>query len=400
MTRTLLTGATVVDGTGAAPRLADVVVEGGRIVDVGSGLDGDESIDLTGKALLPGFFDCHVHVVFSGVDLLKALLQPFSLQYYEAARNLELTLAAGITTVRDAGGADAGIKQAVDEGYISGPRIKASITILSQTGGHADPWCASGGSFECYEPIPGRPGSVVDGAEGMRLRVRELVRAGADCIKLCTSGGVLSPGDSWRHPQFSPEELAVAVAEANAAGIHVLAHAQAAQGIKNAVRAGIRSIEHGVQLDDEAIDLMLANGTWLVPTLVAPLSVLEAADSGVNLPESILEKAREVVEIHRDSFRRAVAAGVKVAMGTDSGVGPHGQNLRELGLMAAGGMSPMDVLVATTSSAAQLLGVDHELGTLEPGKRADLVVVDGDPLDVATLGERIEQVWKDGEREA
>jgi imidazolonepropionase-like amidohydrolase len=241
---------------------------------------------------------------------------------------------------------------------------------------------------------------VVDGVEGMRLRVRELVRAGADCIKLCTSGGVLSPTDSWRHAQFSPAELEVAVAEAAAAGIHVLAHAQAAEGIKNAVRAGIRSIEHGVQLDDEAIDLMLQHGTWLVPTLVAPLSVLEASDSGVKIPDAILDKAREVVEIHRDSFRRAVDAGVKVAMGTDSGVGPHGRNLRELGLMAEGGMAPLDVITATTSSAARLLSLNDELGTLEVGKRADLVVISGDPLDVATIGDRVEQVWKDGEREA
>ncbi|MDX6275135.1 MAG: hypothetical protein QOJ92_2345 [Frankiales bacterium] len=400
MTRTLLSGATVVDGTGAAPAAADIVIEDGLIVAVGSGLDGDESLDLSGKAVLPGLFDCHVHVMFSGVDFLKELFTPFSLPYYLAVQNLELTLAAGITTVRDAGGADAGVREAVEQGLISGPRIRASITILSQTGGHADPWCPSGGSFAAYDAVPGRPSSVVDGVEGMRLRVRELVRAGADCIKLCTSGGVLSPTDSWRHPQFSPAELDVAVAEAAAAGIHVLAHAQAAEGIKNAVRAGIRSIEHGVQLDDEAIELMLQHGTWLVPTLVAPLSVLEASDSGVKIPDAILDKAREVVEIHRDSFRRAVDAGVKVAMGTDSGVGPHGRNLRELGLMAEGGMAPLDVITATTSSAAQLLGLDDQLGTLEVGKRADLVVISGDPLDVATIGDRVEQVWKDGEREA
>lgn len=399
MTRTLLTGATVVDGTGAAPAVADVVIEDGRFVGVGVGLDGDESVDLTGKALLPGLFDCHVHLTWEDINPMRVQYRPFSMEFFEASRNLELTIAAGVTTVRDAGGADYGIKQAVDSGYVSGPRVRPSITILSQTGGHGDDWCPSGGRDGGLPPHPGRPYNVVDGVDAVRLKVRELVRAGADCIKVCTSGGVLSPGDSWRHPQFSPEELDAIVAEATSAGIHVLAHAQAAQGIKNAVRAGIRSIEHGVQLDDEAIDLMLEHGTWLVPTLVAPLGVLEAAAAGTTFPQSVLDKATEVVEIHRASFATAVEAGVTIAMGTDSGVVPHGRNLRELGLMADGGMKPLDVLTAATSSAARLLGLDAELGTIEVGKRADLVVIDGDPLDVHTLADRVEQVWKDGDRE-
>jgi imidazolonepropionase-like amidohydrolase len=177
-----------------------------------------------------------------------------------------------------------------------------------------------------------------------------------------------------------------------------MAHAQATDGIKNAVRAGIRSIEHGIYLDDEAISMMLEAGTWLVPTLVAPLGVLEMADRGGALTEAAVRKAREVVETHNESFRRAVAAGVRVAMGTDSGVTAHGQNLRELGLMASGGMKPEEVLVATTSSAAELLGVDGELGTIAPGKRADLVLVDGDPFDFDNLPGAVREVWKDGVR--
>jgi imidazolonepropionase-like amidohydrolase len=178
----------------------------------------------------------------------------------------------------------------------------------------------------------------------------------------------------------------------------VMAHAQGADGIKNAIRAGIRSIDHGIYLDDEAIELMLRYGTWFVPTLVAPGGVLEAVDAGISLPPAVVEKARMVVDIHRDAFRRAVAAGVRIAMGTDSGVTPHGENLRELELMAAGGMSPAAVLEATTRSAAQLLGVDDRLGTIEPGKLADLVVIGGDPYDFAGLAHRVEQVWKDGVR--
>jgi imidazolonepropionase-like amidohydrolase len=188
----------------------------------------------------------------------------------------------------------------------------------------------------------------------------------------------------------------VLVEEATAAGRFVMAHAQATDGIKNAVRAGIRSIEHGVYLDDEAIQLMLDRGTWLVPTLVAPQAVLDAADQGVRFAPAVIDKAYQVIDVHRESFRRAVSAGVRIAMGTDSGVAPHGRNLRELELMRQGGMSPEQVLVATTSAAAELLGVAGQRGTIEPGKRADLVMVDGDPFDIATLPQRIRVVYLDG----
>ncbi|HEX8929311.1 MAG TPA: amidohydrolase family protein, partial [Actinomycetota bacterium] len=239
---------------------------------------------------------------------------------------------------------------------------------------------------------------LVDGPDEMRRKVRELIRAGADVLKVATSGGVLSFGDEPHHAQFGPDELAVLVAEANAAGRPVMAHAQSTAGIRNAVDAGVRSIEHGIYLDDEAISMMMEAGTWLVPTLVAPVGVLEAAERGASLTEAAIRKAREVVEVHKDSFRRAVAAGVRVAMGTDSGVTAHGENLRELVLMADGGMKPEDVLAATTSSAARLLGVDDQLGTIEPGKLADLVLVDGDPFDFGALGGAIREVWKEGTR--
>jgi imidazolonepropionase-like amidohydrolase len=215
-------------------------------------------------------------------------------------------------------------------------------------------------------------------------------------IKVATSGGVLSPRDKPTHAHLRPAELEVLVEEATAAGIGVMAHSQATPGIKNSIRAGIRSIEHGIYLDDEAIELMLQRGTWLVPTLMAPRGVLDAADAGAAIPEASVAKAREVVEIHRASFGRAVEAGVRVAMGTDSGVTPHGQNLRELALMVEGGMTPMQAIEATTRSAAELMDLGDELGTLEPGKRADFVVVDGDPLEVATLADRIEAVYQDG----
>jgi imidazolonepropionase-like amidohydrolase len=394
VTRTIFTGGSVFDGTGADPAPADVVVEHGRIVDVGPDLDGDEGVDCAGTVLLPGLFDCHVHVTVSDIGLLARVQKPFSYQFYEAARNLWATLGLGITTVRDA----AGIKQAVDDGLIPGPRLQISIGLISPTGGHGDSWHPSGLCVPLLVPHPGRPDATADGPEEVRRVARTLLRAGADVLKVCTTGGVLSPRDDPRHSQFTPEELDVVVTEAAMQGRPVMAHAQGAAGIKNAIRAGARSIEHGIYLDDEAIELMLGHGTWLVPTLIAPVNVIRAADAGVDLPAAVVAKAREVVEAHRDSVRRAYAAGVRIAMGTDSGVGPHGTNLEELALMAACGMTQAHVLEATTSSAARLMGLDGELGRLAPGMRADVVVVSGDPYDFPALASNIREVWKDGIR--
>jgi imidazolonepropionase-like amidohydrolase len=399
MTRVLFHGGQVFDGTGAPLADADVLVEDGRIVEVGRGLDGDHAVDVSGKAVLPGLFDCHVHLGFSHIDIMRRLQTPFSYNFFVAARSAETTLRLGITNVRDAGGADLGMKQAVNDGLFPGPRMQISLTMISQTGGHADSWMPCGAHVALFGQHPGRPHPIVDGPDEMRRKVRELVRMGADVIKVATSGGVLSPRDDPRHAHFNAEELDVLVAEATAAHRYVMAHAQATDGIKNAVRAGIRSIEHGIFLDDQAIAMMLERGTWLVPTLLAPQGVINAAAAGATITEAALRKTHEVIEVHRHSFGRAVAAGVPVAMGTDCPVSPHGTNLAELELMVKhGALTPEQALVTATSNAARLLGVDEEFGTLEPGKRADVVVVDGDPLEFGTLAERIDQVWQDGER--
>ena len=394
--RVLLHGGHVFDGTGSPPGRADVVIADGRIVDVGPGLDGDVVVDVAGATILPGFFDCHVHVTVSGVDLMDRLSRPFSYQFYAAARNLEATLATGVTTVRDAGGADLGIQQAVTEGLVPGPHLLLAVNIVGQTGGHTDGWFPSGFVLPIILPHPGRPAATADGVDELRKVVRSLLRAGADVIKICTTGGVLSPRDDPTHTQFSPAEIEVVVAEAAAAGRVVMAHAQGTAGIKNAVRAGVRSIEHGIYLDEEAIDLMLAHETWLVPTLVAPRAVLAAAAAGASLPQTVVAKAREVAEAHIESVRAAVTAGVNLAMGTDSGVGPHGHNLDELMLMQECGMTPAQVLAAATSSAARLCGLQDRTGRVAPGLAADLVVVEGDALELPGLRERIRQVWQNG----
>lgn len=406
-TQTLIHNGTLIDGNGSAPILnAAVLVEGNVIKAVGSvnairqAVNGPvNEINANGGAILPGFIDTHVHVMLEGVNIARDMQAPFSLKFYRAIAHLRRTLDAGITSVRDAGGADLGVKQAVESGLIAGPRMQISISALSITGGHADGWMRSGNAFNLFSPYPGFPDPIVDGVDAVRQRVREVLRAGADVIKICATGGVLSPTDHPEFIQFSPEELDVIVREARyRRGIKVMAHAQGCEGIKQAVRAGIHSIEHGIYLDDEAIDLMIERGTFLVPTLLAPLSVLEQGEKG-GMPEYGIRKAAETIEIHSDSIARAYKSGVKIAMGTDAGVMPHGTNLRELGLMCAVGMSPMQAIVATTKTAAECLGWQDRLGTIEAGKLADIVIARTNPLkDIRSLENtaNIALVMKDG----
>src|SRR5256714_14778232 len=229
--RTVFTGGQVFDGTGAALAEADVAIEDGRFVEVGPGLDGDEQVDVSGRTLLPGLFDCHVHVMLSHLDIWRLLQTPFSYRFYDAIRNLEATLRIGITTVRDAGGADLGVKLAVEHGLVRGPRLQISITMLSQTGGHGDGWLPSGAQAEIFPAYPGVPTSIVDGPDEIRRKVRELVRAGAEVIKIATSGGVLSPTDKPEQPGFDVEDIEALVAEARAAGHMVLSHTPSTEGI-------------------------------------------------------------------------------------------------------------------------------------------------------------------------
>ncbi len=399
MTQTLISNGTLIDGCGGPP-IPDgaVLVEAGRIVAAGTratvaARPDATPIDARGGWILPGLIDTHVHVMLEGVDIPTMLSTPFSYNFYKAVAHMRRTIEAGITTVRDAGGADLGVKQAQADGLIVGPRLQISVTALSITGGHGDGWMPSGFAFDLFPPYPGMPDNKCDGVEEVRRKVREVLRAGADVIKVCSTGGVLSPTDHPEFTQFTEEELRVMVQEgAYRRGVKVMAHAQGAEGIKNAVRAGIHSIEHGIYLDDEAIDLMLAHGTFLVPTLLAPLSVLEQAETTGKMPEYGVRKARESIEIHSESIAKAHQAGVTIAMGTDAGVMPHGTNLRELGLMVNVGLSPMEAIVATTKVAAECLGWQDRIGTLERGKLADVIVAATDPLAAIRSLERTENI--------
>lgn len=393
----------LIDGTGRDPiQRAAVVIEKGRITASGARssltipADADvlEDDDLT---VLPGFMDMHVHLATSGTNLVRYLMTSPSLALLESVPNCARTLAAGVTTVRDAGNTPAGVRLAAEAGYFPAPRMELAIGLLSQTGGHGDDYMPCGAHLE--SPWLDLPNGVVDGVDGMRRKVREVLRAGADWIKLCTSGGVLSPGDLPDHAQFSVEEIRVAVEEAAVVGKRVMAHAMSPAGIRNALVAGVTSIEHGCLIDEEGIALMKEKGAYLVPTLVAPGDVIAGAQAGGGgLPPEMIEKAERIQGLHRAAVSAAIASGVKVAMGTDAAVGPHGGNLRELGLMVRCGMTPMQAIVASTSVPAELLR-RPDLGTLAVGTLADVVAVRGDPLaDIDSLADpaHIRLVIQDG----
>ena len=403
----LIRNGTLIDGNGGRPVSdAVVLIDDNRIRAVGPSdavrlPEADVvEIDARGGFVLPGFIDVHVHLMCEGYDLEEELTTPFSLNFFKAIEYMRRTVEAGVTSVRDGGGADLGVKQAVEQGLVLGPRMQISITALSITGGHGDGWLPSGVDIT-YPAYPGCPDGRCDGVDGVRRKVREVLRAGADVIKVCTTGGVLSPTDHPDFTQFTLDELAAMVQEGTyRRGVKVMAHASGLEGIKNAVRAGIHSIEHGDNLDDETIELMLERGTYLVPTLLATAGILEDAETAGTMPEWSKRKMREVAEIHRASMTRAYKAGVRIAMGTDAGVGRHGTNLRELGLLCSIGMSPMEAILAATKVAAGCLGWEDRVGTLEPGKLADVVVCKADPLaDIHSLVDvdNISIVIKDGQ---
>jgi imidazolonepropionase-like amidohydrolase len=375
---------TLIDGTGSDPvRGATLVLDGQTIsrVDPGGEVPRDcDMIDAGHLTVMPGMIDCHVHLASSTWGIQERLLMPYSLSIAHALNHARVTLEAGFTSVRDAAGTPRGVKLAIDQGMFPGPRVRIAVSALSQTGGHGDSLMPNGANIRPTNSE--MPQTVVDGIEGVRRASREVLRAGADQIKVHTSGGVMSPNDEPGATGFSPDEIATIVYEARAAGKTVMAHAQATQGIKNAVLGGIHSIEHGIYLDEEVVEEMKRRGTFLVATLVAPLWVIRRAESDPgSIPPYALRKAREVMADHLASFKLAVERGVRIAMGTDTGVGPHGSNAEELERMVEGGMTPMQAIVATTQSAAECSRIAELTGTLEVGKRADILAIDGSPLD-------------------
>ena len=384
---------------------AVLVVTGGKIVGVGRAVTipaGAEVIDLGDATLLPGFIDAHTHLTFPYSDdynraQLDNLRKSVAEKALDASVNARVTLLAGFTTVRDVGSSDfldVGLRNGIANGDVPGPRMLVTVHALGATGGHCDRQDGFREGLFGHEsgPLDG----VINGPDQARYAVRLDHKYGADMIKVCASGGVLSPTDDVDTPQLTQEELNAIVDEAHALRRKTAAHAHGAEAAKRAIRAGIDSIEHGSFLDDEALDMMKARGTYLVPTLMAVEGLQEKFDRGIYMPPAIAVKAHVAIAALRATFQRALAKGVKIGLGTDAGVYPHGRNAEEFHQMVDLGMKPAAALRAGTSADAELLGVAARVGTLEPDKLADVVAVPGDPFENIRQTEHVFFVMKEG----
>jgi imidazolonepropionase-like amidohydrolase len=374
-----------------------IVIEGDRIVAVEAAagvkpVPDEKRIDLSGATVLPGMIDVHTHLT-GNPELIgyQSLGVSVPRETLFGAKNARITLEAGFTTVRNlgAGGySDVALRDAIDAGDLPGPRLLASGPPLGITGGHCDDNLLP---FEYHQTAEG----VADGVEGVQRRLREVVKYGADVIKFCATGGVLSKGDDPKASQYTQEEMRALVADAHRLGRRVAAHAHGGEGIRWAVDAGVDSIEHGSYIDDAGIAAMRTKGTYLVPTLYLADWFLANAER-LRVPPFILEKARRIMPDMEKFIARAMKAGVKIAYGTDSAVYPHGLNGRQFAVFVRMGMSPSQAIQTATWNAADLLGWGDRVGVVAPGHFADLVAVDGDPTQDVTLLERVRFVMKGG----
>jgi imidazolonepropionase-like amidohydrolase len=388
-----------IDGTGQAPLSpAVVLVRGGRIEAVGTNVaipDGAETIDLGDYTILPGLIDLHTHLTGTGVHWEDELVKTTPSQAaLHGARNALDTLRAGVTTCREMGPSwpytDVDLRDAIDAGIVPGPRLAVSGNYVSATGGAGD-----ARQFSIYVDVP-IVRNLADGVDAVRVAVRTNFKHGADFIKILATGAVLSKGIPPGAQQYSDEEIQAAVEEADRWGRFVASHAHGAEGIKAAIRARVRTIDHGSMMDDEGLALLKENRrTFYVPTLYVGEAVVRGGEE-LGIPASEIERSRKMSEYRNGTFRRALAAGLPIGFGTDAGVFPHGLNARELTLRVREGEPPMQAIVSATSLSARIMGWEDRVGTLEPGKLADLIAVASDPLrDVSEL-ERVRFVMKGG----
>ncbi|MBZ5663548.1 MAG: amidohydrolase family protein [Acidobacteriia bacterium] len=373
-----------------------ILVKDGRIDAVGANLSipaGASVLDLSGMTVLPGLIDCHTHLTdsYTDSDPLSELRKTAAIDAFASIPNAKTVLLAGFTTVRDVGTyralVDVALRDAINRGDVVGPRMYVAGAYITITGG--------AGAITGFDPGLSLPWDLhfgeVNSPWEVRQRIRALANQQVDLIKVLATGAVLTHNSNVKSTEFTPEELSAAVDEAQHFGLRVAAHAHSAEGIKNAVRAGVASIEHGSLADDEARQMMKAHGTYLVPTLEVDDCILDAHE-----PPDFIEHAQLVAKEQRENFRKAVAAGVKIAFGTDISVCPFGTNGREFGLMVQGGMTPMHAIQAATVNAADLIGVSSKIGSFKPGKYADIVAVKGDPLQDIRVLEKVNFVMKEG----
>jgi imidazolonepropionase-like amidohydrolase len=370
-----------------------VTIKGDRIVSVATGAapKGANVIELPNATLLPGFIDAHTHITFEPNFGYQELGVSIPKEALIGAKNARVTLEAGFTTIRNVGArgfTDVALRDAINEGLVPGPRMLVSGPALSITGGHCDQNLLP---FEWHATSEG----AADGIEAVQHKVRENIKYGADVIKVCATGGVLSKGDDPRASQYTLEEMKAIVADAHRLGRKVAAHAHGAQGIAWAAEAGVDSIEHGSYIDDNAIRIMKEHGTYLVPTQYLGDWMKENA-SRIGLPAMYAEKMKTVTAAMRQNITKAIQAGVKIALGTDAAVYPHGLNAHEFEVYTRLGMTPLQSIQSGTLNAADLLGWSDRIGSIEQGKFADIVAVDGDPLKDITLLQHPLMVMKGG----
>ncbi len=380
-----------------------VVIVDGEVSELSSGhpewADDVEQVDLSSLTCLPGLMDMHTHL--TSQSSRSSYIERFTLNEADVALRgadyARKTLEAGFTTVRDLGdsfNASIALRDAINADRIPGPRIFTSAKSLATTGGHADP---TNGWRHDLAGDPGPREGVLNGVAEARAAVRQRYKDGADLIKVTATGGVLSVASSGENAQFRMDELEAVIETAADYGFHVAAHTHGAEGMKRAVEAGIHSIEHGTYMTDEIMELMIEKGTWYVPTISAGKFVAEKAEEEGYFPPVVAEKASRIGPVIQETFSRAHAAGVPIAFGTDCGVCPHGTNAREFGYMVEAGMSPAGALRSSTIHAAQLLGREDELGRLQSGYAADLIAVDGNPLEDVDVLNDVRFVMRDGQ---
>jgi len=400
--KTLIYAGSLIDGRADTARKAvTLTVEGDRLTGIADGYTAatkdDTVIDLKNATVLPGLMDMHVHL--DGQQSPTSYTEGFYMNPGDYALRgafyAKKTLLAGFTTVRNLGDTDystRALRKAIAAGWVEGPRIFTAGPAIGTTGSHAD---GTNGYSDAVIEKFGEP-QIFNGADGARAAVRDHVKHGADLIKIMTTGGVLSLGDSAQGAQMTSDEVKAVVETAHEYGLKVAVHAHGTEGMKRAILAGVDSIEHGTFMTDEIVALMIQHGTYYVPTLSAGNFVMEKAKTPGFLPPSVAAKAMLVGPAMTATFKRAYLAGVKIAMGTDQGVAPHGENAKEFIYMVDAGMKPMDAIKSATLEGAKLIGIEKELGTLEVGKIADIVAVPGDPLTDIKVMTNVTFVMKAG----
>ncbi|HQY12269.1 MAG: amidohydrolase family protein [Ferruginibacter sp.] len=378
-----------------------VIIEGNKIVDVKQGYvqarPADKLMDLKNRTVMPGLMDMHVHL--EGETKRGGVADRFTMNpqdiAFESVKYVNVTLMAGFTTVRDLGGSgvNVSLRNAINKGFITGPRIYTAGKSIATTGGHADP---TNGYRKNLMGDPGPNEGVINGADDARKAVRQRYKDGADLIKITATAGVLSQAKDALGAQFTEEELKAIVETAKDYGFKVAAHAHGPEGMKRAIRAGVTSIEHGTYMDDEAIELFIKYGTWYVPTIIAGKSTADSARMPGYYSDIVTPKALVVGPRIQATFTKAYKAGVKIAFGTDAGVYAHGKNWKEFVYMVEGGMPAIETIRSATYNTAELLGISDILGVIEKGKLADIIAVDGDPVKDISVMEKVVFVMKDG----